>query len=95
MPDRWTGTVEDRYSRLEQAGKRCDGNSRRCTHSATERYTLQPAREFEPIPDEETVIRQSCSRHRQQFVNNESFVVVGTKVLTSRFPNKPHPHTQF
>lgn len=93
MPTKWTGTVEERYARLDQAQRRCDGNSRHCTHSATTRYTLAPAKDGHPIPGEQQVTRLSCSRHIPQFTNSARYVVVETSRLAVRPAGKAHPHT--
>ncbi len=95
MPDKWVGSTEDRYARLELAGKRCDGNSRQCVHSATEAFRLMPAKLGVAIPGAKSVEKQSCSRHRRQFDDNEGYVVIGRRQLSSRSRNKPHPNTIF
>lgn len=82
MPTHYTGTFEDRLARLDKTGRRCDGNNRNCIHGAIEEHALRPAKNGEPIPDAEMVKKQSCSRHRQQFVNNVVWVVVSSR----RFP---------
>jgi hypothetical protein len=89
MQLRWNGTVEERYHRLELDGKRCDANSRRCTHPAIEIYTLLPAKEWEPIPGAAPIQKQACSRHRQQFINNPNYKVTHTSFER---PN-PKPET--
>ncbi len=95
MPDKWVGTTEERWERLELAGKRCDGNSRQCVHSATEAFVLSPAKGGEPIPGATQVRKQSCSRHRRQFDENELYVVLDRRALSARSRNKPHPNTFF
>lgn len=82
MPTHWTGTTEQRYARLERDDRRCDGNNRRCPRGAVERYTLAPAQDWTAIPDASPVEKLSCSRHRQQFINNPTYVVI----KMDRFP---------
>lgn len=95
MPLQFEGTVEQRLARLDQAGKRCDGNGRRCVHGAVEAYTLIPAKEWVPIPDAESINKQSCTRHRPQFINNPGFVVADTRKLPGRPPGAAHPYTRY
>ncbi len=90
---KFTGTVADRYARLDSSGKRCDGNSRRCVHAAVEAYTLAPAVEWEPVPDAEPVTKQSCAKHRQQFADNSMYRVLETRQLPGRPAGAAHPHT--
>jgi hypothetical protein len=94
MTAKWTGTTEERYERLEQANRRCDGNNRRCTHSAVQQYTLSPAVEWVPTGEPE-VIKNSCSRHVQQFTNNPNYVVADTRRFASRPAGASHPHTNY
>lgn len=82
---RWNGTVEERYHRLELDGRRCDANSRRCVHPAVETYTLLPAKEWEPIPGAQPVIKKACSRHRLQFLGNSSYKLIEVD------RERPHP----
>lgn len=86
MPTRWTGTIEDRLARLDLAKRRCDGNNRRCVHSANEVYQLLPAKNGQSIPDAEPVTKQACSRHRPQFLDSPNYCQVG---LTERLPERP------
>lgn len=90
MPINWIGTTEERYARLDRAERRCDGNNRRCVHGAVERYTLAPAKDWEAIPDAEQVTKLSCSRHRQQFINNPNYVVLNK----FRFPPAGQPQSK-
>lgn len=75
MPTRIAQTMQDRIERLDRIDRRCDGNNRRCVLRAVEQYTLLPADDFIIVPGAEPITRQSCSRHRQQFVNNANFAV--------------------
>jgi hypothetical protein len=84
MPSHWIGTTEDRYAALDRAKRRCDGNNHRCVHSATISYDLLPANDFIVIPDGEPVRKQSCSRHVQQFINNQKWAVMGSRRLAGR-----------
>lgn len=79
MPSHWTGTVEDRWARLEKFGRRCDGNDRRCVHGAIETYTLAPSRDWVPIPGAEPVTKMACTRHRMQFCNNSNYTVLSVE----------------
>lgn len=94
MPSRWTGTREERLARLDEAQRRCDGNGRRCAHSATTRYTLARVKDGLPLPGE-PVTRLSCSRHKVQFAGNPGYVVVNTVALPPRPTGKSHPHTVY
>lgn len=94
MTAKWTGTTEERWERLDKAQRRCDGNNRRCTHSATLEYTLRPAVEWKAT-DADPVKKKSCSRHVQQFVNNPNYVVIDTKRFAGRPAGTSHPHTPY
>jgi hypothetical protein len=86
MPTRWTGSVEDRLARLDHAHRRCDGNNRRCVHSANEVYQLLPAKNGQPLPDAKPITKQACSRHRPQFLDSQNYCQVGE---TERLPERP------
>lgn len=94
MSEKWTGTTAERFERLDQAGRRCDGNNRHCTHGAVEEYELQPAIEWVPT-DSATVTKKSCSRHVQQFINNPNYVVVSKRRFAARPAGARHPHTVY
>lgn len=88
MPTQWTGTVTERYARLEKENRRCDGNNRRCTNGAIEEYALLPAHDWEPIPGAEMINKRACSRHARQFTNYHEYVVV----MRRRFPKMHNGH---
>lgn len=90
MPTQWSGTIEERLARLEQSGRRCDGNSRHCTRAAVEVYDLLPADGFgHPVPDAEKVSKKSCSYHRLQFLENGMWRVVGNRQLALKPSGQP------
>lgn len=87
MPTQWDGTFEDRFARLERAGRRCDANSRNCTRSAVEEYTLLPADgHFNALPDAERVTKKCCGYHRPQFLTNGVWVCVANRQLRTMGP---------
>lgn len=90
MPNKWEGTVEERLARMDKAGRRCDGNSRHCTRSAANEYTLLPADgHFNALPDKLPVKKKSCGYHRFQFVDNGQWKVVGDRQLVLADPLAP------
>lgn len=90
MPNVWEGTIEDRLERLSQAGRRCDANSRHCTRAAVDQYDLLPADgTFTPIPGAEPVRKKSCGYHRQQFLANGQWVVLGKHDLSRKVDQSP------
>ncbi len=67
-------------ARLEQAGRRCDGNSRHCTRPAVESYKLlRLTPDGEPVEPETVVHKKSCGYHRAQFLENALY-----RTLTNR-----------
>lgn len=84
MPSYWTGTLDDRLSRLDKVGRRCDANSRNCPNPAVEEYDLWEADGFgNKKPDAKLIQRKSCGRHRSQFVRSGLYIVSGTRKLGS------------
>lgn len=90
MPNAWKGSVEERLALMERSGRRCDGNSRHCTRSAVNKYTLLPADgKFNALPDAEPVVKKSCGYHRDQFISNGLWVVVADREMRKADPNSP------
>lgn len=82
MPLHFSGTIEQRYAKLDEAGRRCDANGRRCPGTAVERFELLPTDGFGHIkPNAVPVIRQSCSRHRLQFCQGGTWHLVSRHAL--------------
>ncbi len=93
MPTQWSGTIEERIARLEQGGRRCDGNSRHCTRPAVEVYELYPADgQGNRKPDAERVTKKSCSYHRSQFCDNGMWAIAAQRELAKKPDRRPrHP----
>ena len=87
MPTQWSGTFEDRFKRLDENERRCDGLNRHCTRNAVEEYDLLPADgNFVPLPDAQMVKKKSCGYHRREFLQNGRWSVLATRDLPGRFP---------
>ncbi len=85
MPTRFSGTVEQRLQRLEQASRRCDANNRWCTRAAVEIYQLWPADGFgNKKPDARLTLKRVCSYHRRHFTESGSWIVEGMKRIKNK-----------
>ncbi len=74
-------------ARLEQAGRRCDGNSRHCTRPAVEVYELlRLTPEGLPVEPEEVVRKKSCGYHRAQFLENALYQIRSNRELRKMEP---------
>lgn len=90
MPNHVTDDIDDRLARMEQAGRRCDANSRHCARSAVDLYTLLPADgDFNPLPGAEPVLKKSCGFHRAQFLGNGVWKLIARKSLSRKLPKPP------
>lgn len=76
--------TDSRYAQLDQEGRRCDGNSRRCTQRAIEQHLVRRRSldSDEIVGEPET--RQSCGRHRQQFTNSAFWLHITTSRMGGR-----------
>lgn len=91
MPNRWTGTVEERLANLEKSGRRCDGNNRHCTRGAVEKYKLARCDGHGTVVDDvEPVWKKSCGYHRAQFLANGMWKVLANVQLATQAPLPPH-----
>jgi hypothetical protein len=90
MPNRWTGTVEDRLANMDKAGRRCDGNNRHCTRSAVEKYKLLRA-DGNGIAVDGAVEewKKCCGYHRAQFLENGMWKVLANIQLDTLPPLPP------
>lgn len=68
--------AEREYVKRDAEGRRCDANNRRCTLRAVEQHTVRRTNDDNAKPE----TKQTCSRHRQQFVNS----ALWTHISTSR-----------
>lgn len=82
---RFKGTREERFTHLDRIGRRCDGNSRQCTHPAVDEFDLLPADGHgNPIPGASTVVKKSCAPHRVQFLATGRWVPVEARDVNGR-----------
>lgn len=94
MPNKWTGTIQDRLERLSKSNRRCDANGRNCTRAAVEEYDLYPADGFgNKRPDAERVRKKCCSYHRAHFLENGMWVVAANRELEKKDPRLPRPYS--
>lgn len=71
------------YVQRDREGRRCDGNSRRCTTRAVEQHLVRrtnPGDGFVGEPE----LKQTCSRHSIQFTDSELWIHVSTSRMGGR-----------
>lgn len=86
MPTRWSGTAEERMARLENAGRRCDGNSRHCTRSAVEVYEVTRLKSDGTPESGDVESKKSCGYHRAQFLESAFYKVLSNRELRKMDP---------
>jgi hypothetical protein len=76
------------YAQRDRENRRCGGNNRRCTLRAVEQHLVRRQDEHGTATGEPE-IRQTCSRHRQQFINSAMW----QHISTSRMGGRDWPQT--
>jgi hypothetical protein len=74
--------TDARYAQLDAEGRRCAGNSYRCTQRAIEQHIV---RRRDPETGEvtgEPEEKRLCGRHRQQFTNSAAWQPVSWQRMT-------------
>lgn len=73
------------YPLRDREGRRCDGNSRRCTSRATKQLMVRRKHPDDTVGEPE--IKQTCGRHEPQFARSAQWEVIST----SRMGGKEWP----
>jgi hypothetical protein len=66
--------AESEYRKRDAEGRRCEGNNRRCTQRAIEQHLVRRSDQA----DADNEIKQTCGRHRQQFINSVMWIHIST-----------------
>lgn len=74
------GHADREYLKRDAEGRRCDGNNRRCTQRAIEQHLVRRADTDSAEPE----LKQTCGRHRQQFINSATWIHITTSRMRGR-----------
>jgi hypothetical protein len=66
--------AEREYAKRDAEGRRCEGNNRRCTQRAIEQHLVRRT----DTDSAENEVKQTCGRHRQQFINSSMWIYIST-----------------
>lgn len=76
--------TDSRYAKMDREGRRCDGNNRRCTQRAVEQHLVRRRDPDNGRVTGEPATKQTCARHRQQFVNSALWLHITTSRMGGR-----------
>lgn len=86
MPTHFTGTNEQRLTRLERGGRRCNGQNHNCTQTAVVEYRMIPAdpQTGQAREGAEVITVRACSKHRRQFSDTANYNIVAQRNIPPR-----------